>query len=120
MKAGDLTTTVGKYLATAYQSTDDLIEIFGWLSLTENLHIAGVGPTDCNQPLIDRGGDKAWFESRELTGRRLGGDDRTQHGSFPCISWPCQFLRGLLLGSTKGPFRIDGSFDMVERTPDML
>jgi hypothetical protein len=35
MKAGDLTTTVAKYLAIADQSADDLIEVFGWLSLTE-------------------------------------------------------------------------------------
>jgi hypothetical protein len=76
MKAGDLTATVGKYLATAHQSADDLIEIFGWFSLTENLHIAGVGSTDSSQPLIDRCDDKARFESRGATEGRLGGDDR--------------------------------------------
>src|SRR6516164_853650 len=43
MKGDDLTATVAKHLIAAYQSADHLVQIFGWLSLTENLHIAGVG-----------------------------------------------------------------------------
>jgi hypothetical protein len=32
IKAGDLTATVAKYLATAYQSADHLVQIFGRLA----------------------------------------------------------------------------------------
>jgi hypothetical protein len=70
MKADDLTTAVAKYHTTADQSADHLVQIFGWLSLTENLHIAGVGHADSNQPRMDRDGVEARSGFRELTARR--------------------------------------------------
>src|SRR5215472_8672071 len=42
IKAGDLPASVVKKLAAAHRSADHLVEVFGWLALAEDFHVAGV------------------------------------------------------------------------------